>query len=80
MSQNEPINPFSKQRIANIKQLQEEIKKSPNLPVEQILASFSIETGSSPKRVREYFQTLVASKKVKLCPKGLVDYAVVEEA
>ena len=77
-NKNEPINPFSKQRIENIKYLLEKIQKNPDQPIDQILAVFSIETGASPKRVREYLQTLVISKKVKLNQKGLTEYATIE--
>jgi hypothetical protein len=78
--QKEYKNPFIQSRTKRVNMLKQYIKDKPEMTIEQLIATFSLDTGTSPKRVREYVQMLLDSKQASVQQKGIQEFLRLEKA
>jgi len=64
--ESEKLHPAIKARTERVNLLLSKIKQQKKVELNQLIASFSMETGLSFRKIREYLETLEATKKIRV--------------
>ena len=65
-TKHEKLHPAIKARSERISMLLDKIKENKKIEIKKLIASFSMETGLSFRKIREYLEILEASKKIRV--------------
>ena len=60
------MHPAIRARSERISMLLSEIKRAKKIKIKSLIANFSMETGLSFRKIKEYLETLEAAKKIKI--------------